>query len=458
MKNDKWFYHYRNAMYYAEIGRSRDFYLQVNPVLHFQYSQGNSGDRGFINARGAEIRGLLHEKLAFYTSFTENQMAIVGAAQAYEADVPGVGFRKQYQPRLNSIPFAYDFFRARGYVCFSPLPAMQMQFGNDQNFIGNGLESFILSDHAPDMLALKINTNIWKINYLNLFSELNHTERFSGTGGGFTPKYSALHHLSLNLGKNFNLGFFEQIIFARDSFGPQGYKLSYLNPVIFYRAVEHNQNSADNVLVGLDWKWNIRKKIRFYGQFVLDEFKKDEITARNGWWANKWAWQAGLLWINAGGINNLDLQTEFNTARPYTFQHFNAAQTYTHFMQPLGHSAGANFREFRTLLRWQAWPRWKFEAFWLNRLKGMDTQAGDNYGGNIALDYRKRSTSDYQNKILQGRLQLQGIAAVNATWMPAHNLFVDAGFRYNYSNIPVKDAMVYLGVRLNASSQRYNRY
>ena len=71
-------------------------------------------------------------------------------------------------------------------------------------------------------------------------------------------KYSALHHLSINLGKNFTLGLFENIIFERnDTTESGGYEVDYLNPIIFYRAVEHGLNSSDNVMLGMDWKWNL---------------------------------------------------------------------------------------------------------------------------------------------------------------------------------------------------------
>jgi hypothetical protein len=77
----------------------------------------------------------------------------------------------------------------------------------------------------------------------------------------------------LNVGKNLTLGIWENVIFDRqDSLENDRFEVDYFNPLIFYRAVEHGLNSSDNVLLGMDWKWNFLSRFSFYGQFVLDEF------------------------------------------------------------------------------------------------------------------------------------------------------------------------------------------
>ena len=107
----------------------------------------------------------------------------------------------------------------------------------------------------------------------------NDTSRLYQNSRGFDGnapiqrKYSALHHLSLNVGKNLTLGIWENVIFDRqDSLENDRFEVDYFNPLIFYRAVEHGLNSSDNVLLGMDWKWNFLSRFSFYGQFVLDEF------------------------------------------------------------------------------------------------------------------------------------------------------------------------------------------
>ena len=106
-----------------------------------------------------------------------------------------------------------------------------------------------------------------------------------------------------------------------DSTGTDHFRLDYLNPVIFYRAIEQQNGSSDNVILGLDVKWNAARKLSFYGQFILDEFVLDHIMDGDGWWANKFAIQGGAKYIDAFGVPNLDLQGEVNIVRPYTYSH-----------------------------------------------------------------------------------------------------------------------------------------
>ena len=67
---------------------------------------------------------------------------------------------------------AYDYFDARGYITFNATKYIDIQFGYDKNFIGNGYRSLFLSDCGNSYLFLKLNTRIWKFNYQNLFMEL----------------------------------------------------------------------------------------------------------------------------------------------------------------------------------------------------------------------------------------------------------------------------------------------
>jgi hypothetical protein len=64
--------------------------------------------------------------------------------------------------------------------------------------------------------------------------------------------------LSINIGKKLNLGVFELVAFSPDdSASTDHFRMDYLNPVIFYRAIEQQNGSTDNVLLGMDFKWNM---------------------------------------------------------------------------------------------------------------------------------------------------------------------------------------------------------
>ncbi|NJM93299.1 MAG: hypothetical protein HC842_00355 [Cytophagales bacterium] len=283
-----------------------DFELHANPVLYGALGQSQAGAQTidtYSNTRGLELRATVANKIGFYTFLGENQMRAPAYEQAFTREfraVPREGFYKGFGDAKD----AYDFFSARGYISFDPVPAyFNVQFGHDKFFIGNGQRSLLLSDHANSYLFMKWNTRVWKVNYTNLFAEMNGAAFGNASGSldqRFPKKYLAMHHLSINMSKNFNLGLFEAIAMnGEDSLGAGSFEAGYLNPIIFYRAVEHQNGSQDNALIGLDWKWNFLKRFSFYGQVVLDELIVSNLVAQNGWWGNKYALQGGLKYIDA---------------------------------------------------------------------------------------------------------------------------------------------------------------
>ena len=92
---------------------------------------------------------------------------------------------------------------------------------------------------------------------------------------------------------------------------------------------------------------------------MLDEFRLKPLLAGKGDWTNKFALQVGAKYIDAFTVPNLDLQTEFNLARPYTYSHeasptVTSGQTnYAHYSQPLAHPLGGNFMEGLGIVRYQ---------------------------------------------------------------------------------------------------------
>jgi len=156
----------------------------------------------------------------------------------------------------------------------------------------------------------------------------------------------SIHHLSIQPFNWWNITLFEAVVWqSQDSSFHRGFDVSYLNPIIFYRPVEFELGSPDNVLIGLSSRFDISNSIELYGQLMMDEFKFDEVTARDGWWGNKYAIQFGLNWYKPFQLQNSVFQVEYNRVRPFTFSHSNPVQNYGHYNAPMGHPLGANFHE-----------------------------------------------------------------------------------------------------------------
>jgi hypothetical protein len=427
-----YFYRDQTDLYHVQ---NKDFTLRVNPVLLLQAGKDGgenslSGLR-YVNTRGISFEGTIDQRLGFYGFLTDNQEAVPGwVQQRIGRDIipgapvaPHEGYTKYFKTEGGS---AYDFFTARGGVTYAATKHINVQLAHDRNFIGNGYRSLILSDYSAPYFFLKLNTRVWKFNYQNLFAEL--TAQRENADQVFPKKYLALHHLSLDVTKNFNIGVFESEVMG----GPgRGLEIQYLNPIIFYRAIEQQVGSADNALLGLDFKWNIKHRAQLYGQLVLDEFKVKEVFAGNGWWANKQAIQLGGKLLDVAGVRNLDLQLEFNYIRPYTYEHTGIYTNYQHYQQPLAHPMGANLTEVLGIVSYQPLPRLTLVGKAFYTVQGLDTRdaAGNvvNYGGNVLLPYDPRPM-EYGNRTGQGDKRRLFHADFTATYQPRLNLFLDASF------------------------------
>jgi len=428
------------------------FFLAVNPVLELVAEKEQGVDNlHYINTRGIEVRGLLNRRVGFYTFLSTTQGRfpdfVARQQQAHSGAFPGEGWTKEFGQG------GVDFFSARGHIAFQATENIGFQFGQDRNFSGHGIRSLLLSDYANNYLFLKVNTRYRWFHYQNLFAHLLDFPLRSFGGRNFDAKYLVAHQLSFQVTPGFQLGFFESVTFGRsDSLNARGFEWHYLNPVIFYRALEHHVGDPDRVMVGMNWEVLLTPGLGIYGQFVGDEFSINDIRAdidsllvRLGLrrerkfqtfasMRNQFGIQLGLKTADPFGIKNLDLQGEMNFIRPHVYQHYDVygsglrpAASHSHYSQPLAHPVGANLAEWLIRGRYRPMKNIQLELTVLSYTQGTDIGAV-NYGGNVMQDYRNR-TGDFNVHFLQGRQirVLLGEALVSYEFRPGW--FFDLRFR-----------------------------
>lgn len=419
------FYRKKSDFYHVDLP---EFDLHISPVLYA--GLGHDTERGgttYINTRGVELRSMIDKKVGIYAYFTDNQSVLPAYVERMIAEnpvVPHEGFWKKF--KNNGV----DFFQARGYIDVNVSKHIYVQLGHDRMFIGNGIRSLIWSDYAPPQLYLRANVKVWKINYMFQVNRMaaNVIGNSSGLSNGTYPeKYVAFHHASVNIGKKLNIGLFESIIFSpQDSVNGDkaAFQWNYVNPVIFYRAIEQQFGSSDNAILGADIKWNLAKGVSMYGQLVLDEFLLGHIKARDGWWANKFAIQTGVKYIDAFGVSNLDLQVETNIVRPYTYSHSTIYANYTNYRQPIAHPLGANFKEFIGVVKYQPIGKLNLTGKLIYIDGGSDALTNQNWGSDPMKPYGTR-VQEFGNKIGQGNPMKRTFLSLTASYMVKHNVFVD---------------------------------
>lgn len=213
-----------------------------------------------------------------------------------------------------------------------------------------------------------------------------------------------MHRGSLNFEKiGLELGFSEMIIQSRAN---SGFDINYLNPVIFYRAIERDLGSSDNALIAFDGKWQ-KGAFLWYGQFVIDEFNFASVFGNRTSYLNKFANQIGVYYRPVWSfLKQSYLQLEYNAVRPYTYSHRKESSNYySNYNQALAHPLESNFREF--MVRFFAVPknaqRWAFKNTSQFAWKGLNQNA-ENFGSDFRIPYN--TALDRENApILQGQLQ-----------------------------------------------------
>lgn len=448
-------YFYRTPAHLFEYHNS-SFYIKANPMLNARV--GRDATEGFLfqNQRGVRIRGGVDERIYFVSEITESQARYpeyVRQYTQYHRALPGNGLYKSFRSSLLDVSNAYDFLNAQAHIGFRVIPSIHLQFGHGRHFIGHGYRSLLLSDFSNNYLYLKFLTQLGRFYYQNIFAELSAFSANAVRGDNLVPKkFMAAHYLGFHVRPNLSIGIYEAVIFNRS----RQFELHYLNPAILYRSVEHLAGSPDNILIGLNAEWRFLRRFQVYGQFVLDEFKLNELVRNNqGWWGNKFGVQAGVKAVDVAGIKNLDLQGEFNTVRPYTYQHHDSLNNFTHYNMPLAHPLGANFREYIGIARYQPAYRWVLEGRYIHMQAGRD-EGKLNYGSDILRNYNSR-VMEYGNRTGQGVDTRIHILGLHAQYELFHQFYLEAGWFHRRERTPDQDRTLQYwstGIRWNMAERR----
>lgn len=415
----------------------KNYWFTFDPGVDLQLGKDTDADiNTYNNTRLVYIQGGIGKQLSLFATVQESQGRFADYFNRYAesikpdggnpAIIPGRGIAKKFRED------SYDYPLATGHISFTPSQFFNVQLGHGKNFIGDGYRSLLLSDNASPYPFLKLNTTIWKLKYTNTWMSLRDVRSEVTENGSFRTKYMANHYLSYNVTKRLNIGFFESVIWQNDN--DRGFDFNYLNPVIFYRAIEFSTGSrGGNALIGLASKYKINDRANVYGQLIIDEFSSSDIFGGEGSYKNKIGYQIGGKYYNAFGVQNLYLQAEYNRVRPYTYSHNSVILNYGHNNQSMAHTLGANFSEFIVIARYQK-GRIFGDAKVIIAKRGFEFNTVEDslyYGSNIYGTEDNR-VSDNGNDLAQGNTTDFLHAEVQAGYLinPATNLKIYVSFLY----------------------------
>lgn len=430
-----------------------DFFLVANPVIYIEgFKESNVEKIGYINTRGLEVRGRLLDKLGFYTMLADDQDRPPSYVAEYEQKSHSFPGKTYYGLSPNG---NYDFFLAKGYLDASLAHEhLNITFGYDNNFLGAGIRSLILSDFSPPATFLRLRANWGKFSYQSLFLQL--TADYQKPAGDYrlAQKYAAIHQLGYQASPWLDLGIFESSIFG----GKEQLKVTDLIPVIGYQSLARSLGANQTTSLGLSFKAIALRHLQFYGQAYFGSIDFSEIN-NQGWWGNRIGIQIGSKYFDAFSVANLDLQGEVNIVRPFTYAAGGDNTDYTHYNQPLTHPDGAGFAEIIGKIQYQPFNKLYLTAKGIYSLRGSDT-AFKNNGINPLENWNLRQ-NDYGYGWIPGTARTAFYLNINAAYEIRPNLFFEAGItNWNWKIQEMKSTSTsfYGGIRWNMVRKEYDSY
>lgn len=443
-----------------------DFKLRGNLLLGLGIGRDTeTQEQAWQNTRGYWFSGQIGKKVFFESAFYENQARFLPFVNEFKRQnlvVPGQGRFKPFKEDQGA-----DWAFASGAVGYKANKYFTAFVGHGRNFIGDGYRSLLLSDNAFNYPYFKLETNIWRLKYVNLWAQLSHIGFSPGAAGdrNWDQKYMKMHFLSWNINKRLNIGIYESVMWLKED---KGFDWQYANPVIFMRPVEWQNGSADNVMVGANFKYKITDRISTYGQLVLDDLNFSEFRKFNNYWGNKYGGQIGVKANQLFNVYGLSAQLEYNAVRPFTYSHFDSINAHTHMNQPLAHPMGANFHELIGFVRYK-YKRHRFTLKVVWAEIGRDT-ANVNHGNNVFLSYNTNRAQiediDGLNGHTIGQGDLSTFNYIDARYgfmvNPRARLFFELGVIDRSLSSSVADASktryFYVGLRTTLNNFYYDAF
>ena len=412
--------------------------LSINPILQSSFRTGSTFLQHYV--AGFRLESEFSSKFSFDLNYSFHLLTNHAFPNS-RLDSAGI---VDHWGRAVNINKSLEFFNSiNGKITYTPNRFLSFQLGNDKHFWGDGYRSLFISDNAPSYPFLATTLHIWNIKYTSMVTILR--DDTLGNYNKLLTKYASMHFLSWNVNKRLNINVFEAVVWRsrNDSANTRGFSLAYLNPFIFYRPLEYNLGSPDNVLIGIGGHYLFGNQGMIYGQFMLDEFYYKEIIKNKGWWAIKDAFQLGVKWFNVCKLKDLYLQLEYNQARPYTYGHDYPLQNYGYMLQPLAHPLGTNFREAFMIMRYSK-NRWFLNARFTYARYGTEP-GGKTVGGDIY-----RSSNDfaktYGNFIGQGITTdiFEQEVTLSRVLQSHWGLIAEAGVHNAFIRLPEKQQRIYI--------------
>lgn len=433
--------------------RGQDFFIEISPIIDFSIGKdlNDTNDRTlFQNTRGALVNVDLFKNFSFSTALFENQSRFsnyenrryIGVGELYpkapngyqnnakNAVVPGAARTKPFKED------GFDYAYAIGHLSYLPHKNLRISAGNNQQFIGDGHRSILLSDNSVGSPYFKIDWSIhhkFKITYLRA-RMLNLLRRSASSSAEvyYESKGYAVNYFSYLPTDKISISLFEGSIWNRgDSLTSKFSNPLIYNPIpILSSLILDGQNEVSTIL-GLNASTTIGLKNRVYSQVAIHDMN-----------ANLIATQIGYRGYDFFGLDDFLLHVEWNHL-PYGFyNNINPRMNYVNYNLPLGHVKGDGFDEILVRINYM------YKRFYLEQSSSIYFLNEFNETSLLPITQELATSS---GTIVNSRTEL------GYRFNKKMNLTIYGALQYRSERIYTDNALVYLGLR-TAIINHYNDF
>ncbi len=343
LKKDKNFDKRFDLLYYKDSL----FSITVNPVAGIQYFINDSGTV-YHRWNGAEAFGYIGKHLGLYANLRDNLETTPLSAESYLNKRTGATFKGGSTGIKNSV----EYSEMRGGITYNwdwgTIGLIKDHFSWGDNYNGAN----IFSGKTPSFAHIKLNLKpvAWfELNYVHgwLVSDVVDSSRsYFDDDSTFRTvmhnKYVASNIFTFKPWKTLSISLGNSIIYSDMNAHP-----AYLNPVMFYKSVDHTYNSTNNFSgQNAQMFGNISfrgiKHIHLYSTLFFDELNI----------GNMWNNEEHTNWFSLkGGIHisnlipNTFLTFEYTRTNPMVYKHFVTTTTFASNSYNMGHYLRDNSQE-----------------------------------------------------------------------------------------------------------------
>lgn len=404
-------------------------YLEFLGSLEHRRISGDSfgATHASLEQHGGRIRGTIKNRLGYFLQATNGTLY---GDRAFALSDPRLRSNVKFND-LNS-PY-FDFTEA---YLRADLNWFNFELGREYAQVGTGYaDRLLLGDNAPAFDFIKLDARYKSVRFLFMHASILQ-DQSPGRGliqqePGNSNKYFTLHRVQVSLFDKLNVGASEMTVYQR--YSPE---FAYLNPIIFYKSVEHSLRDRDNSFLSFDLELFPIANYKVYGAWLIDDIDFSKIGT--GWWGNEFGWQGGVYTTDVAGLSNLDALVEYVRLEPYVYSNRVSGNDYTHSGVSLGSRLQPNSDEWTVQLSYRPM---KSLRTWLSYSGGrhgenvydVSGQLIKNVGGDVLQGHR--SVDSDVATFLDGNLVKSQTVQARAILEPITNFFVSGIYEYRKSDV-----------------------